>query len=159
MNSYWELRLVDQQDLLPESITLYPSKIKWIFMIVVSILFLVVGIADSGGDWINSLICVFGGLGILVSILTLWPNSSWLKLGPDGMRERVLFRKFYYHWSEVTHFGITVVRHRSGAHRSDTEFVSFWMKCDHDMRSLSECYGKKAEELMEILEPYRNRYG
>ena len=101
---------------------------------------------------------MLGGLGILLSILTLWPNSSWLKLGPDGMRERVLFRKFHYHWSEVTRFGIIVVRHRSGAYRTDTKFVSFWMKCDEDMRSLSECYGEKAEELMKILESYRNRY-
>ena len=33
------------------------------------------------------------------------------------------------------------------------------MKCDEDMRSLSERYGKKADELVEILESYTNRYG
>ena len=150
---------MNQQELLPESMTLYPSKTQWIFVIVVCLLCLVAGIANSGVDRISSLICVFGGPDILVSILTLWPNSSWLKLGPDGMRERVLFRNFHYHWIDVTRLGITVVRHRSGAYRTDTKFVSFWMKCDEDMRSLSECYGKKADELVEILESYRNQDG
>lgn len=142
--------------------TLYPNKIKWVLVLLGCISFIAMGIFLIGDHDTETLlglfICMLGGLGILLSILTLWPNSSWLKLGPDGMRERVLFRKFHYHWSEVTRFGITVVRHRSGAHRTETKFVSFWMKCDEDMRSLSECYGKKAEELMEILESYRNRY-
>lgn len=142
--------------------TLYPNKIKWVLVLLGCISFIAMGIFLIGDHDTETLlglfICMLGGLGILISILTLWPNSSWLKLGPDGMRERVLFRKFHYHWSEVTRFEITVVRHRSGAHRTDTKFVSFWMKCDEDMRSLSECYGEKAEELMKILESYRNRY-
>ena len=142
--------------------TLYPNKIKWVLVLLGCISFIAMGIFLIGDHDTETLlglfICMLGGLGILLSILTLWPNSSWLKLGPDGMRESVLFRKFHYHWSEVTRLGITVVRHRSGAYRTDTKFVSFWIRCDEDMRSLSECYGKKAEELMKILESYRDRY-
>ena len=104
-------------------------------------------------------ICVAGGFLILGSILTLWPNSSWLKLGPDGIRNKVMFRKFHYRWSDINRFEITVVQHGTGLSKSKTEFVSFWMNHDEQIHSLSDCYGKKAEELMEILESYRNRHG
>lgn len=154
---------MNQQELLPESMTLYPNKIKWVLVLLVGFCSIPLGIYLIGDHNTETLlglfICVAGGFVILVSILTLWPNSSWLKLGPDGVRERVLFRKFHYNWSEVTRFGITVVRHRSEQHKTETKFVSFWMNHDNQMRSLRECYGKKPEELIDILESYRNRYG
>ena len=143
--------------------TLYPSKIKWILVLLVSKIFMIIGISQTGDHNTETLlglfICVLGGFVIMVSILTLWPNSSWLKLGPDGIRNKVMFRKFHYRWSDINCFEITVVQHGTGLSKSKTEFVSFWMKPDDQMRSLSECYGKKPEELMEILESYRNRYG
>ena len=70
-----------------------------------------------------------------------------------------MFRKFHYRWSDINRFGITTVQHGVGLSKSKTEFVSFWINHDDEMRSLSECYGKKTDELVEILESYRNRYG
>ena len=143
--------------------TLYPSKIKWVLVILVSIGFFALGIytieSDDTGILLGQVICVMFSLVILWSTLTLWPGSSWLKLGPDGIRNKVMFRKFHYRWSDINRFEITVVQHGTGLSKSKTEFVSFWMNHDEQMRSLSDCYGKKAEELMEILESYRNRYG
>lgn len=83
-----------------ESLTLYPSKLKWILILLGSAAMLFMGVNLLGKDSdVEALIvqstCVLGGLGILVSLLTLWPNSSWLKIGPDGIRARVLFRKAY----------------------------------------------------------------
>jgi|TARA_B100000073_G_scaffold297440_1_gene262534 hypothetical protein len=154
---------VNQPEFLPESMTLYPNKIKWVLVLLFCLIFITVGISLIGGHNSETLlglfICVAGGLGILISILTLWPNSSWLKLGPDGIRNKVMFRKFHYRWSDINRFGITTVQHGTGLSKSKTEFVSFWMNHDNQMRSLSECYGKKPEELMDILESYRNRYG
>ena len=143
--------------------TLYPNKIKWVLVLLVGFCLIALGISLIGDHNTETLlglfICVAGGFVILVSILTLWPNSSWLKLGPDGIRNKVMFRKFHYRWSDINCFEITVVQHGTGLSKSKTEFVSFWMKPDDQMRSLSECYGKKPEELMEILESFRNRYG
>ena len=117
-------------------------------------------IGDHNAETLLGLfICVMSGFGILISVLTLWPDSSWLKLGPDGIRNKVMFRKFHYRWSDINRFGITTVQHGVGLSKSKTEFVSFWMNHDDEMRSLSECYGKKTDELVEILESYRNRYG
>jgi len=154
---------VNQQEFLPESMTLYPSKIKWILVLLVSKIFMILGISQTGDHNTETLLgllaCVIGGFGILICILTLWPGSSWLKLGPDGIRNRIMFRKFHYRWSDINRFGITTVQHGAGLSNSKTEFVSFWMNHDDQMRSLSECYGKKPEQLVEILESYWNRYG
>lgn len=147
-----------------ESLTLYPSKLKWILILLGSAAMLFMGVNLLGKDSdVEALIvqstCVLGGLGILVSLLTLWPNSSWLKIGPDGIRARVLFRKAYYRWSDINRFGITTVQHGSGFSKSKTKFVSFWVKPENKMHSLSECYGEKPERLVAILENYWNRYG
>ena len=157
------LKLVNQPELLPESMTLYPSKIKWVLILLVCFIFITMGISLIGDHNAETLlglfVCVMSGFGILISVLTLWPDSSWLKLGPDGIRNKVMFRKFHYRWSDINRFGITTVQHGVGLSKSKTEFVSFWMNHDDEMRSLSECYGKKTDELVEILESYRNRYG
>ena len=152
---------MNRQELLPESMTLYPSKIKWVLVILVSIGFFALGIytieSDDTGILLGQVICVMFSLVILWSTLTLWPGSGWLKLGPDGIRNKVIFRKFHYRWSDINRFGIWIVQ--DPGLPTTTKYVSFWMKPDDQMRSLSECYGKKPEELVKILESYRNRYG
>ena len=154
---------MNRQELLPESMTLYPSKIKWVLVILVSIGFFALGIytieSDDTGILLGQVICVMFSLVILWSTLTLWPGSSWLKIGPEGIRHQVIFRKFNYQWSDINRFEIMTVQIGAGKTKSKARFVSFWIKPDDQMRSLGECYGKKPEELLEILESYRNRYG
>ena len=90
------LKLVNQPEFLPESMTLYPNKIKWLLMLLFCFIFIAMGISLIGDHDTETLlglfICVMGSFGIVISILTLWPDSSWLKLGPDGIRNRVMFR-------------------------------------------------------------------
>ena len=154
---------MNQPESLPESMTLYPSKVKWILVMTGSIVFLIMGIKILGRDydlesWIGQIGCIFGGIGILVSLMSLWPDSGWLKLGPDGIRNKILFRKFYYRWSDINRFGISTVEFDTGIGNSKNKIVSFWMKSDDKMHSLGDSYGKKPEQLVKILENYWNRY-
>ena len=157
--------------------TLYPSKIYWALIMLFSIGCIALGIYLIGGDGIITLrgitirgititetlfgqiLCVTFSLVIFSSVLILWPGSSWLKIGPDGIRHQVIFRKFHYRWSDINRFEIMTVHIGAGNTKSKAKFVSLWMKPDDQMRSLGECYGKTPEELLEILESYRNRYG
>ena len=162
---------MNRKELLPESTTLYPSKIFWALIILASIGFIALGIYLIGSDYVipvrgvstipgtlfGQILCVIFSLVIFSSVLILWPGSSWLKIGPDRIRHQVIFRKFHYRWSDINRFGIWIAQ--DPGLPSTTKYVSFWMKPDDQMRSLSECYGKKPEELVEILESYRNRYG
>ena len=154
---------MNQPESLPESMTLYPSKVKWILVMTGSIVFLIMGIKILGRDydleaWIGQIGCIFGGIGILVSLMSLWPDSGWLKLGPDGIRNKILFRKFYYQWSDIDRFGISTVEFDTGLGKSKNKIVSFWMKSDVKTHSLGDSYGKKPEQLVKILENYWNRY-
>ena len=164
---------MNRKELLPESTTLYPSKIFWALIILASIGFIALGIYLIAGDDVipvrgvttipgtlfGQILCVIFGLLIFWSVLTLWPGSSWVKIGPDGIRHQVIFRKFHYRWSDINRFEIMTVQIGAGKTKSKAKFLSFWMKTDDQMRSLGEGYGKKPEELLEILESYRNRYG
>ena len=151
---------MDQSELLPESMTLYPSKVKWILMMLGSILFFLLGIVLQGQDfdfletWIGQITCLFALIIFLISLLTLWPNSSWLKLGPDGLRYRVLFRKFHYRWSDINRFDITIV----DTGETKEKLVSFWIQSDDKMYSLHDSYGKKPDQLVKILENYWNNF-
>ena len=154
---------MNKPESLPESMTLYPSKVKWILVMTGSIVFLVMGIKILGRDydleaWIGQVGCIFGGIGILVSLMSLWPDSGWLKLGPDGIRNKILFRKFNYRWSDINRFGISTVEFDTGIGKSKNKIVSFWIKSDDKMHSLGDSYGKKPVQLVKILENYWNKY-
>jgi hypothetical protein len=47
---------------------------------------------------------VFFGLGVLVFLLQVVPGASYLKLDPDGLTIRSLFRSSFYKWSEIAGF-------------------------------------------------------
>ena len=151
---------MNQSESLLESMTLYPSKVKWILILLGSILFLLLGIVSQGQDydlveaWIGQFLCLLSLIGICISLITLWPNSSWLKLGPDGLRYRALFRKFYYPWSDINQFDITIV----DTGYTKEKLVSFWIQSNDKMHSLHDSFGKKPEQLLEILENYRKKY-
>ena len=143
---------MNQPESQPESMTLYPSKVKWILVMTGSIVFLIMGIKILGRDynleaWIGQIGCIFGGIGILVSLMSLWPDSGWLKLGPDGIRNKILFRKFYYRWSDINRVGISTVEFDTGIGKSKNKIVSFWMKSDNKMHSLGDSYGKNLNNL------------
>ena len=164
---------MNRKELLPESTTLYPSKIFWALIILASIGFIALGIYLIGSDYVipvrgvsiipgtlfGQILCMIFSLVIFSSVLMLWPGSSWLKIGPDGIRHQVIFRKFHYRLSDISRFEIMTTQIGAGKTKSKVKFVSFWIKPDDQMRSLGECYGKTPEELLEILESYRNRYG
>ena len=80
----------------------------------------------------------------------LWPNSSWIKLGPDGIRLRVLFRNFHHRWCDVNGFGITTL-HTDYGNKSR-------VGTNNTPRSLPSGFGKKPDHLMELLESDWQRY-
>ena len=95
-----------------------------------------------------------GGTGLSVSLLTLWPNSTWIKLGPDGIRRRVLFRDFHHRWCDINGFGCTTLH---TAYSKD-RLVTFWVGPKNTPHSLPSGFGKKPDHLVELLERYWQRY-
>lgn len=92
--------------------TLRPRKGKWGLVLLGS------GAFVAGGIWMvrhpdswSTAFCgyagiLFFGLGVVVAIIQLIPNSSFLWLGPDGMTVCTMWRSHFYRWSDIERFGV-----------------------------------------------------
>ena len=135
-----------------EELILYPSKIKWITVLLGSIgLFWFYLLTRDGNPDMHGLLLILGMAsiaGMATCLVALWPDSTWLKLNPEGIHYRVLFRRFHYRWRDIKRFGIVTVQMRY----SKEKFVSFWIGPNEKLVSFHDSFGKKPEHLLEILE-------
>ena len=104
---------------------------------------------DTEG-WLLLLVC---GL-VVTSLACLWPNSTWIKLGPDGLRMRILFRDIHYRWCDINGLSITAVRTRY----ANEKFVTFGVGPNNAPHSLPSGFGINADRLLELMESYWKRY-
>lgn len=147
-----------------ERIVLHPSKVKSVSLLLGCIAFVVVGLyLGSTGRWIGYLCSAFFALGIPVGIVQLLPSASYLEIGSDGFTVSSMFRKHFVPWLTVDKFRIVDVTPMSP---SKTKRVGYdWLHPDGNAsrgqefaKALTEVegmlpdnYGKKAEELLEIM--------
>ena len=47
---------------------------------------------------------------IVTSLVSLWPYSTWIKLGPDGLRMRILSRNIHHRWCDINGLRIKAVQ-------------------------------------------------
>jgi hypothetical protein len=146
-----------------QQLILRPSKLKIVFMLLLSLLFVAGGIVsldkDSMMGWV---IIIFFGLCALVFILQLLPNTSYLKLTEEGFEVRSLFRSNMTKWSEVKGF-------RTG-YISVNKTVTFDYTKNHTKQqngkklakalagtegALPDTYGMKASELARLMNEWK----
>jgi|SRR5438309_3515506 len=90
-----------------ETVVFRPSRGKLLGMLLVSAVFVVVGVfMVRAGQWVGWLPIVFFGLGMAVFALQLLPNSSYLRVGPDGFTVCTLFRARSCRWGDVGAFKV-----------------------------------------------------
>ena len=86
---------------------LRPKPLKSIGLLFVSILFVACGFIFIKEDpfmaWIT---IIFFGLGVIVFVIQLIPNSSYLKLTKDGFEVKNLFKSDSTKWSDVNSFKV-----------------------------------------------------
>ena len=78
---------------------LFPSRKKWLLLMVVGIAFTAGGIfmvrEQADGGWF---VLIFFGLGLVVSIAMLLPGAGGLLLDSDGFKMTSLFRSHRSRW-------------------------------------------------------------
>ena len=110
---------------------------------------------------------IFFGIGMLISIIKVLPGSSYLKLSKTGFEYSSLFRRHSVDWEDILEFRIMKLK-QSGL--TVNKFVG-WIYCKnaHDKgfskklsksitgieAGLPDTYGLKAEELLKLLEFYK----
>ena len=79
-----------------------PNKLKNMILLVGSSISVALGFIVLDDDpkmfWLN---IIFFGLGVIVSLIQFYPNSTYLKLDKEGFEIKHLFRSSFTKWSEI----------------------------------------------------------
>ena len=99
----------------PGPVTLYPSRRKWLYVLLASAAFVVAGLLLIASplayhNMLGWASLVFFGLGMLVAIVVLLPGTSYLKLDREGFEIVMLFRRFTVRWRDATGFEAAEIR-------------------------------------------------
>lgn len=142
---------------------LYPGKIKSLLLFVVNLLFVAMGIfLINKGERFGWAICIFFGLGTIVSIINLLPQASYLKLDEEGFETCSMFRKNKYNWKDVVGFGVgristnkMVVFNFSKEFKGSRKIRKVSSSMTGFEGALHDTFGWKAEELAELMNTYK----
>ena len=148
---------------LPEQMTLYPSKLKWIGVSAIGFVFVAGGLIWALQEpGITPWICIaFFALVAGTGLVQLLGGSS-LQLDSEGFEQNMLGRKFACRWEDVSEFGTWRV--------SGNQFVVFNRVKDRGTvmgplnesltgasAQLGDTFGMKAEDLAETMNAFRDR--
>ena len=157
-------------DQIPER-TLYPSRAKFVFLLLVCLLFTLGGIqvASAGEQWGHLVYLIFG-LSSAACVLIMRNQTNYLKLGDNEFEIATLARKRRIKWEDVDSFGIVSVDIYNGGYwtligwdykkgvsapplailGSTTQSKRAAGKED----TLPDTYGMKAKDLLSLMNDY-----
>jgi hypothetical protein len=149
----------------PGPLKLYPSRKKWLLLVVVGIAFIAGGFfmvrKQADGGWF---VLIFFALCLVVSIVMLLPGAGGLLLDGDGFKMTSLFRSHRSRWQDVQGFQAVAIPPSgqklvcyddSGAARSPLAKMSIAIS-GHNA-ALPDTYGLSADDLAMLMARWRNR--
>ena len=115
-----------------------------------------------GGVCVALLILLF----IASALNNLLPGSSFLRLTPDGMTVRSLYRDHRVNWSDIAEFFVTSIDGRqivswnySPSYTGRKSFRAFSRNLTGVDAGLSNTYGYSATDLAQLLNQWRVQHG
>jgi hypothetical protein len=150
-----------------ETLRLPPSRTKTLFLLAVSLAFTAIGAAMilSGGGIANWFCGVFFGVCSTAFTIQLWPGASYLLLLPDGFVVCLLFRRRpLIRWDSVSEFRVALVP-ASGMRMvvfsrdpsPNPRLASINRRLVGDTDGLPDSYGRKPDQLADVLNEWRRR--
>jgi hypothetical protein len=134
-----------------------PSRKKWFTVLLSSMAFLAIGIwlftasSDFTGRFLGFLsIFFFGGSSLLSMAVLRIPDSSFLKVTPDGITIRTLWFTKFYRWKEIESFGVDNISVQHRGFRVSQKFVGF---------NYSPHYAEREETIISRINERLNRTG
>ena len=157
-------------DQIPER-TLYPSRAKFVFLLLVCLLFTLGGIqAASAGEQWGHLVYLICGLSSAACVLIMRKQTNYLKLGDNEFEIATLAGKRRIKWEDVDSFGLASVYMRN---------LGYWTLIGWDYKkgvsapplailgsttqskrvvgkedTLPDTYGMKARDLLSLMNDY-----
>tara|TARA_R110002124_G_scaffold276866_2_gene447827 strand:- start:177 stop:599 length:423 start_codon:yes stop_codon:yes gene_type:complete len=132
-------------------------------LLLISTLFVVLGfMAIEERPFMKWVIILFFGLGIIVFIIELFPNSSYLKLTNEGFEVCSLYRSHFTKWTDVNSFGILTIKFNTlvvfnsteehKKHSTGKKIARFLSK---NQGALPNTYGMKAMKLAALMNEWK----
>jgi hypothetical protein len=93
---------------MPDSVRLRPSKARAWLLFAGSAAFTAAGLLmiSSAKGFAAWMVTMFFGACLLIAVVQLLPNASWLELQPEGFIVRSLYRQgLLTRWTQVSEFG------------------------------------------------------
>jgi hypothetical protein len=144
-----------------QTITLYPSKVKWSLLLLASALFTAVGIwLALRGKPMGWGVAAFFGLGIPLSLLQLSGHAHRLIMEPDGFTIATIGRTTKFAWRDIEAISVVTMRHhRNVAFLLRGEPQSALARTNRALIGidgmLPDTFGINVEELAAIFEQRR----
>ena len=144
-------------------ITLRPSRSGIGFFIVLSLIFIAISwYSVRVGATVGYLGMFFFGLGLIVVVIKLLPNSSYLRLTREGFTVCSLFRCHNVSWNDTSEFGVVDLgvkkmvgwNSQTAAGKQPTLFKTSQTISGYGC-ALPETYGLGAEELCALVNSMR----
>jgi len=139
---------------------LKPSKAKNVILILISIGFVALGISLLEKNMLIAVLnIVFFGICLIIFIMNLMPNASYLKIDVQGIEMKNLFKTTFIPWNAVSSF------------RTKRFFINKMVVFDIDQKLLEQStmksksgafpdtYGMSAQKLADLLNEYKAQFG
>ena len=159
-----------------EELIFRPKKLKRLGLFIVSILLTAASITflfTQNIFWIifGVIGIIFFGAGIVATFLNLMPNSCYLKLNESGFEFKGSFRKTFIKWDDVQKFYVTDPSAKMGI--KSIKVVAFDFSNSYNKQELAreiarniggseaalpDTYGKKPEELAELMNSWKKKF-
>jgi hypothetical protein len=141
-----------------------PNQLKNIILLLVSSTFVIIGIfnldSDPNFSWVG---IIFFGLGIIVSIIQFFPNSTYLKLTDEGFEVKSLFRSSFTKWTEIKDLREGQIKGNKMIFFNYTENHNKWNIGKEIAKSLTDTegaiqssYNIKTQQLLNLMKEYKN---
>ncbi|MDE2427936.1 MAG: hypothetical protein KGM99_04365, partial [Burkholderiales bacterium] len=102
------------------------------------------------------------GLGLLIALVSMLPNASYLQLTPEGFTMRSLYRSHFFRWKDVTAFAVgrvvsnkMVMFNFAPTYQGPSKFRSFNASLTGYEAGLPDSYGMSHEALADLLNQYK----
>ncbi len=148
-----------------ETLTFYPSKLKYFLLLIGSILLTLAGIWITNETSLGWFVIIFFGICGIVLIVGLLPNASYLRISDKGFEICSLFKSVFINWTEVTQFGSQyfgpkkmVIFNYTPGHPHFETARRIAKNLIGTEGALPDTYGKSADELAKLLNEWKGTF-
>jgi len=107
---------------------------------------------------------IFFGLGVIVSLIQFYPNSTYLKLTDDGFEVKGLFRSSFTKWTDIKDFRQGQIKGNKMIFFDYTDKHKKWKSGKKVAKFLSgkegaiqSSYNIKTRELLKLMKEYKSK--